>query len=269
MVAVAVWLAVVQPFGRPGLVWGGNVYTSKNEFKRYLRSKSLSYATWLKRNPGVAPWEPGRRAATARVGSQTWDWKRDTLLAIGHESFGDPTIFRSCVSSHHCDQEGSARSWLCRSWGQRVDSRDAQSSAGVPARTAGSTNVRLSCCACSGPRDARCSSAQLASRVRSVVSSWSRRVQTSRRARAGWEHESETTRGDGPFPLSPEGVPLVPATPIARRVLPSIGAPLRHTSIPRSGHWSQTRLRGRGRNLSDGRPRPGDGEVRQGRPSPV
>jgi hypothetical protein len=82
MVAVAVWLAVVQPFGRPGLVWGGNVYTSKNEFKRYLRSKSLSYATWLKRNPGVAPWEPGRRAATARAGSQTWDWKRDTLLAV-------------------------------------------------------------------------------------------------------------------------------------------------------------------------------------------
>jgi hypothetical protein len=81
MVAVAVWFAAFQPLGRPGLVWGGNVYTSKAEFTLYLRSKSLSYSTWLKRNPGVAPWEPGRRA-TSGVRGQSWDWKRDTLLAV-------------------------------------------------------------------------------------------------------------------------------------------------------------------------------------------
>jgi hypothetical protein len=81
MVAAAVWFAVFQPLDRPGLVWGGNVYESKKEFKLYLKSKSLSYSTWLKRNPGVAPWEPGTRV-TSRQENRTWDWKRDMLLAV-------------------------------------------------------------------------------------------------------------------------------------------------------------------------------------------
>jgi hypothetical protein len=42
----------------PGLVWGGTTYLSKQEFKGYLKSKGLSYKTWLARNPGAAPWEP-------------------------------------------------------------------------------------------------------------------------------------------------------------------------------------------------------------------
>jgi hypothetical protein len=81
MVAAAVCFAVFQPLDRPGLVWGGNVYESKKEFKLYLKSKSLSYSTWLKRNPGVAPWEPGTRV-TSRQENRTWDWKRDMLLAV-------------------------------------------------------------------------------------------------------------------------------------------------------------------------------------------
>src|SRR5436190_23760180 len=70
MVALVVWFAVFQPLGRPGLVWGGNVYTSKNEFRMYLRSRGLSYSRWLQRNPGVAPWEPGRRVANAGAGGE-------------------------------------------------------------------------------------------------------------------------------------------------------------------------------------------------------
>ncbi|MDF2749435.1 MAG: hypothetical protein K0T00_610 [Gaiellaceae bacterium] len=42
----------------PGLRWGGTVYTSEAAFKGYLKSKGLSYETWLARNPGAAPWEP-------------------------------------------------------------------------------------------------------------------------------------------------------------------------------------------------------------------
>jgi hypothetical protein len=42
MVATAVWLAVFRPLSGPGLVWGGSVYNSKQEFKLYLKSKGLS-----------------------------------------------------------------------------------------------------------------------------------------------------------------------------------------------------------------------------------
>jgi hypothetical protein len=42
----------------PGLRWGGTVYTTEAAFKGYLKSKGLSYETWLARNPGAAPWEP-------------------------------------------------------------------------------------------------------------------------------------------------------------------------------------------------------------------
>lgn len=47
-----------QPRQKPGLLWGGTVYTSKEQFNLYLRAKGLSYKTWLARNPGAAPWEP-------------------------------------------------------------------------------------------------------------------------------------------------------------------------------------------------------------------
>lgn len=82
LVGAAVWFAVFQPLDRPGLVWGGIDYPSKQDFKLYLKSKGLSYSTWLNRNPGVAPWEPGTRAATSGPRGQTWDWKRDALLAV-------------------------------------------------------------------------------------------------------------------------------------------------------------------------------------------
>jgi hypothetical protein len=59
-VAGGIWL-VTRPAEEPGLVWGGTVYSSKQEFTGYLKSKGLSYKTWLARNPGVAPWEPAAR----------------------------------------------------------------------------------------------------------------------------------------------------------------------------------------------------------------
>jgi hypothetical protein len=40
-------------------VWGGKVYTTKEEFNGYLKSKGLSYKTWVAKNPHAAPWEPG------------------------------------------------------------------------------------------------------------------------------------------------------------------------------------------------------------------
>lgn len=64
-----VWF-VTQPKQEPGLVWGGTVYTSKQEFNGYLKEKGLSYRTWLTRNPGVAPWEPDVEPAVAATGSR-------------------------------------------------------------------------------------------------------------------------------------------------------------------------------------------------------
>ena len=140
LVGAAVWFAVLQPIDRPGLVWGGTVYSSKQEFSLYLKSKSLSYSTWLKRNPGIAPWEPGTRAANAGRIGQAWDWKRDTLLAIiaallatiaaalvaRAPSHGEPVKRRAatreergslipCRSRH---RNRCARSWLRRTRGQ-------------------------------------------------------------------------------------------------------------------------------------------------------
>jgi hypothetical protein len=82
MLVVAVWFAAIRPIEHPGLVWGGLVYESKEQFQVYLRSKGLSYSKWLKRNPGVAPWEPGGREAESSQTDRVWDWKRDSLLAV-------------------------------------------------------------------------------------------------------------------------------------------------------------------------------------------
>ena len=65
VVLLAIWFGG-QPKQEPGLLWGGSVYTSKQEFNGYLKSKGLSYETWLARNPGAAPWEP----APARVSTK-------------------------------------------------------------------------------------------------------------------------------------------------------------------------------------------------------
>lgn len=65
VVLVGGWYAT-QPKEKSGLLWGGTVYTSKEQFNLYLKAKGLSYKTWLARNPGAAPWEaePVRRART-------------------------------------------------------------------------------------------------------------------------------------------------------------------------------------------------------------
>jgi hypothetical protein len=57
VLATAIWFGS-QPREASGLLWGDTVYTSKQEFNGYLKSKGLSYQTWVARNPGVAPWEP-------------------------------------------------------------------------------------------------------------------------------------------------------------------------------------------------------------------
>ena len=60
---LAILLVAVIWFGRQppqeeGLLWGGKVYTSRQEFNGYLKSKGLSYETFVARNPGASPWEP-------------------------------------------------------------------------------------------------------------------------------------------------------------------------------------------------------------------
>lgn len=57
VLAGAIWFST-QSREEPGLRWGDAVYSSKDEFKGYLKSKGLNYETWLARNPGAAPWEP-------------------------------------------------------------------------------------------------------------------------------------------------------------------------------------------------------------------
>ena len=59
---VAAIVLATQPEQKPGLVWGTTTYTSKEQFRGYLKSKGLSYKVWLARNPGAAPWERTPRA---------------------------------------------------------------------------------------------------------------------------------------------------------------------------------------------------------------
>ena len=79
MVGAAIWFAV-QSLDRPELVWAGSAYSSKQEFVLYLKSNGLSYRTWLKRHPGMAPWEPGRRVSPSNEGDSK-DRTTEILLA--------------------------------------------------------------------------------------------------------------------------------------------------------------------------------------------
>ena len=81
------WLSA-QPPPEPGLVWGNNVYTTKQQFEGYLKEKGLSYKTWAAKNPNAAPWEPGEFTVgpiTVRATTQTRDtWViRLPLAALG------------------------------------------------------------------------------------------------------------------------------------------------------------------------------------------
>jgi hypothetical protein len=77
--AVAVLLVGVLWFGAQsgqddGLLWGDKVYTSKQEFEGYLKSRGLSYKTWAARHDGAAPWEPDEiniGAITLRASTET------------------------------------------------------------------------------------------------------------------------------------------------------------------------------------------------------
>jgi hypothetical protein len=70
VVLLAIWFGG-QPKEEPALLWGGSVYTSKQEFNVYLKSKGLSYKTWVARNPGAAPWEPPVLRSTAKAPEPT------------------------------------------------------------------------------------------------------------------------------------------------------------------------------------------------------
>ena len=71
ILVVAGIVFVTQPKDEPGLLWGGEVYTTKEAFEGYLKEKGLSYKVWLARNPGAAPWEPKPGAAAASAAATT------------------------------------------------------------------------------------------------------------------------------------------------------------------------------------------------------
>ena len=83
---IGIWFAT-QPRQEPGLLWGGTVYHSKQEFNTYLKSKGLSYKTWVARNPGAAPWEPATVRVSAKAPSASAapearaDWMGRPLIA--------------------------------------------------------------------------------------------------------------------------------------------------------------------------------------------
>ena len=73
LLVAAIWIGT-QPKQESGLLWGDTVYTSRQEFDGYLKSKGLSYKTWVARNPGAAPWEPEAvtiGAITVRASTRT------------------------------------------------------------------------------------------------------------------------------------------------------------------------------------------------------
>lgn len=80
--AVAGLYVATEPKEEEGLLWGNRVYTTKQEFQGYLRSKGLSYKIWLARNPGAAPWEPAveRHEATAAAAGES---SRSPLVPAG------------------------------------------------------------------------------------------------------------------------------------------------------------------------------------------
>ena len=77
LIGAAIWFGV-HSLDRPELVWAGSAFRSKQEFALYLKSNGLSYRTWLKRHPGVAPWEPGRPTIQSNEGGST----TEILLAV-------------------------------------------------------------------------------------------------------------------------------------------------------------------------------------------
>lgn len=73
LLVAAIWIGT-QPKHESGLLWGDTVYTSRQQFDGYLKSKGLSYKSWLARNPGAAPWEPEAvtvGAITVRASTRT------------------------------------------------------------------------------------------------------------------------------------------------------------------------------------------------------
>jgi hypothetical protein len=76
LLVAAIWLGT-QSRQDYALLWGAKVYTSKQEFKGYLKAKGLSYRVWAARYPKAAePWEPNEvriGAITLRASTSTRD----------------------------------------------------------------------------------------------------------------------------------------------------------------------------------------------------
>ena len=87
VLAGAIWFST-QSREEPGLRWGNEVYSSKDEFKGYLKTKGLNYETWLARNPGAAPWEP--KPAAVRTPAKKAATPKNSVAANDEPDEGVP-----------------------------------------------------------------------------------------------------------------------------------------------------------------------------------
>jgi hypothetical protein len=110
LLVAGIWVGT-QPKQESGLLWGDTVYTSKQQFDGYLKSKGLSYKTWVARNPGAAPWEPESvtvGAITVRASTRTIQlllaavgWLLATvgaMLLLRRGSSGGPGVEKGSVA---------------------------------------------------------------------------------------------------------------------------------------------------------------------------
>ena len=93
-------LALAPKQQEPGLLWGGTVYTSKQQFQEYLKAKGLNYKTWLARNPGAAPWE--RAAAEPSREDRPRGWARTLLSRAEATAKEAPPAAVAFITTYGC-----------------------------------------------------------------------------------------------------------------------------------------------------------------------
>ena len=64
------------------LLWGGKIYTSREDFAKALRAKGASYEVWAERHPGAAPWDRGLWTVRPRDAFAVWAFSSALALLL-------------------------------------------------------------------------------------------------------------------------------------------------------------------------------------------